>query len=52
MHTKAWPEYLKKKPLGRLKRSWKDNIKTGGREMGCKGVKWIELFRSIYRLMR
>ena len=32
-----------KRPLGRQKRRWEDNIKTDLQEVGCGGVKWIEL---------
>jgi hypothetical protein len=32
-----------KRPLGRLKRRWKNTIKTDLREMGFGGVDWIEL---------
>ena len=32
-----------KRPLGRPKRRWKDNIKMGVREVGCEGMDWIEL---------
>jgi hypothetical protein len=31
-----------KKPLGRPRRRWKDNIKMDLQEMGC-GLKWIDL---------
>jgi hypothetical protein len=30
-----------KRPLGRLGRRWKDNIKIDGKERCCKGVDWI-----------
>jgi len=32
-----------KRPLGRTKRRWKDNIKMDLREMGCGDMDWIEL---------
>ena len=32
-----------KKPLGRLRRRWEDNIKMDLQEVGCGGVDWIEL---------
>jgi hypothetical protein len=35
-----------KKPLGRLRRIWEDNIKIDLREMGCGGVDWIELVQD------
>jgi hypothetical protein len=32
-----------KRPLGRKRRRWKDNIKMGLQEVGCVGMDWIEL---------
>jgi hypothetical protein len=32
-----------KKPLGRHRRRWEDNIKADLQEVGCEGVDWIEL---------
>jgi len=32
-----------KKPLGRPRRRWGDNIKMDIQEVGCGGVDWIEL---------
>jgi len=32
-----------KRPLGRPRRRWEDNIKMDFREVGCGGVDWIEL---------
>ena len=32
-----------KRPLGRRRRRWEDNIKMGLREVGCGGMVWIEL---------
>ena len=32
-----------KRPLGRRRRSWKDNIKMDLQEVGCGGKDWIEL---------
>ena len=32
-----------KRPLGRSKRIWEDNIKMDLREVGCGGMDWIEL---------
>jgi hypothetical protein len=32
-----------KRPLGRLRRRWVDNIKIDLREIGCDGMEWIEL---------
>jgi len=32
-----------KKPLGRPRRRWEDNIKMDLQEAGCGGMDWIEL---------
>jgi hypothetical protein len=32
-----------KRPLGRPRRKWEDNIKMELREVGCGGLYWIEL---------
>jgi hypothetical protein len=32
-----------KRPLGRPRRSWEDNIKVDLQEVGCGGMDWIEL---------
>jgi len=32
-----------KRPLGRSRGRWEDNNKTDLQELGCKGMKWIEL---------
>jgi hypothetical protein len=32
-----------KRPLGRRRRRWDDNIKMGLQEVGCGGMDWIEL---------
>jgi hypothetical protein len=32
-----------KRPLGRPRRRWEDNIKTGLREIGIDGANWIRL---------
>ena len=32
-----------KRPLGRPRRSWEDNIKMDVQEVGCGGMDWIEL---------
>ena len=32
-----------KRPLGRPRRRWKDNIKMDLQEVGCEGMDWIEL---------
>jgi hypothetical protein len=32
-----------KRPLGEIRRRWKDNIKTDVQEVGCVGMDWIDL---------
>jgi hypothetical protein len=32
-----------KRPLGRPRQRWEDNIKMGFREIGINGVNWIQL---------
>jgi len=32
-----------KRPLGRPRRRWEDNIKMDLEEVGCVGIEWIEL---------
>ena len=32
-----------KRPLGRPRRRWEDNIKMDLQEVGCGGIDWIEL---------
>jgi len=32
-----------KRPLGRHRRRWKDNIKLDLQELGCGGIDWIDL---------
>jgi len=33
----------RKRPLGRPRRRWEDNIKMDLQEVGCRGMEWIEL---------
>jgi hypothetical protein len=33
----------RRKPLGRPRRRWEDNIKMDVREAGCGGINWIDL---------
>ena len=33
----------RKRPLGRLRRRWKDNIKMDLQKVGCGGMDWTEL---------
>ena len=39
-----------KRPLGRPRRRWKDNIKMDLQEVGCGGMDWIELAQERDRL--
>ena len=32
-----------KRPFGRPRRKWEDNIKMDLQEVGCGGMEWIEL---------
>jgi hypothetical protein len=32
-----------KRPLGRLWHIWEDNIKMDLQEVGCEGMKWIDV---------
>ena len=32
-----------KRPLGRSRRRWEDNIKVDLQEEGCEGVDWIDV---------
>ena len=38
-----------KRPLGRSRRRWDDNIKMDIQEVGCGSVVWIELAQDRYR---
>jgi len=38
-----------KRPLGRTRRRWEDNIKMDLLEVGCGGVDWIELAQDRER---
>jgi len=42
-----------KKPLGRPRRRWEDNIKMDLQEVGCGGMDWIELaqYRDRWRAL-
>jgi hypothetical protein len=35
-----------KRPLGRPRLRWEDNIKTDLQEVGCGGMDWIELAQN------
>jgi hypothetical protein len=36
----------RKRPLGRPRRRWEDNIKVELQQVGCGGMGWIELARD------
>ena len=38
-----------KRPLGRPRRRWEDNIKMDLQEVGCGGMDWIDLAQDRYR---
>jgi hypothetical protein len=38
-----------KRPLGRPRRMWVDNIKMDFREIGWDGVNWIDLVQDRYQ---
>jgi hypothetical protein len=38
-----------KRPMGRPRRRWKDNIKADLQEVGCGSMKWIELTQDRQR---
>ena len=35
-----------KRPLGRPRRRWENNIKMDLQEVGCRGMDWIELVQD------
>ena len=39
----------RKRPLGRPRHSWEDNIKMDLQEVGCGGMEWIELAQDMDR---
>jgi hypothetical protein len=43
MHIGYWWESQKKRPLGRSRRRWVDNIKMDLREIKWNGVNWIDM---------
>jgi hypothetical protein len=38
-----------KRPLGRTRRRWEDNIKADIQKVGCGCMDWIELAQNIER---
>jgi len=41
-----WGKPEEKRPLGRPRHRWEDNIKMDLQEVGCGGVDWIELVQD------
>jgi hypothetical protein len=39
-----------KRPLGRPRHRWVDNIKMDLREIGCDGIDWIDLAQDMDQL--
>ena len=39
----------RKRPLGRPRRRWEDNMKMDLQEVGCGSMDWIELAQDRYR---
>jgi hypothetical protein len=44
MHTKLWSEG--KRPPGRSRNKWEDNIRKDVREIGWEGVNWMHLVQD------
>jgi hypothetical protein len=40
---------VRKRPLGRPRRGWEDNIKMDLQEVGCEGMDWIGLAHDSER---
>ena len=42
-----------KRPLGRTRRRWEDNIKMDLQEVGCGGMDWMEMaqYRDRWRAL-
>ena len=38
-----------KRPIGRPRRRWEDNIKMDLQEVGCGGMDWIDLAQDMDR---
>jgi hypothetical protein len=43
MHIGYWWECQKKRPRGRPRRRWVDNIKIDLRELGWDGMNWLDV---------
>jgi hypothetical protein len=51
MHVGFWWK-SQKRPLGRPRRRWEDNIKMNLRETGSGGMDWIDLAQNCGELYR
>jgi len=49
VHRVSVGKYERKRPLGRPRCRWEDNIKMDLQEVGCGGMDWIELAQDRYR---
>jgi hypothetical protein len=38
-----WGKPERKRPLGRPRHRWEDNIKSDVQQVGCDGMDWIDL---------
>jgi len=38
-----------KRPLGRPRQGWEDNIKMDPQEVGCRGIDWLDMAQDRYR---
>jgi hypothetical protein len=50
VHTVLVGKPERKRPLGRPRRTWEDNIKMDLQEVGCGGMDWIGLVQERDRL--
>jgi hypothetical protein len=48
MHTKFGSENMKR-PLGRPRHRWENNIRMDLREVGLEGVEWLHLAEDRYQ---
>ena len=44
-----WGKPEGKRPLGRPRRRWKDNLKMDVQEVGCGGLDWIDVAQDRER---
>jgi len=48
-HVALMGEMSGKRPLGRPRHRWEDNIKMDLQKVGCGDMDWIELAQHMYR---